>query len=343
MTFDILSFILGKRSVVPAVLQEKSVVPTAEGTEVVPDEGFNGLSKVNVSGDANLVPENIVSGTSIFGVEGTAGSGGGGSFPPGLYFESDGIGAPQQKNKTYFTYNDTTYCISLINSYSSYKIGAEIYKYENGAWALVTQDANMHYFAGQGSGAFIGILNGKAHLKASYYHYVFDGTTITTLTNFPSNVKVFIADGKLMYYYRSEFYLWDEATDTWTLEGTTSYSPHTFWSVGGKLYATDNSNKMYVYNNKTLEDTGFVFGGYRYGFCVIGDKVYTYDMTTVNRQCSLYILDCEAMTETKIGVFPYINISSTLCYSFFNDCGKLRFYSWREDIPINFLVHYVPA
>lgn len=55
----------------PAQLQEKTVTPTKEGLSVVPDSGFDGMSKVTVNGDANLVPENIKEGVSIFGVEGS--------------------------------------------------------------------------------------------------------------------------------------------------------------------------------------------------------------------------------------------------------------------------------
>ena len=55
----------------PAQLQEKTVTPTKEGLSVVPDSGFDGLSKVTVNGDANLVSENIKEGVSIFGITGT--------------------------------------------------------------------------------------------------------------------------------------------------------------------------------------------------------------------------------------------------------------------------------
>lgn len=54
----------------PAQLQEKTVTPTKEGLSVAPDSGFDGLSKVTVNGDNNLVPENIKEGVSIFGVDG---------------------------------------------------------------------------------------------------------------------------------------------------------------------------------------------------------------------------------------------------------------------------------
>lgn len=54
-----------------AVLQVKAVTPTGRLITVRPDSGYDGLSAVNVAGDAYLVPENIADGVTIYGVTGT--------------------------------------------------------------------------------------------------------------------------------------------------------------------------------------------------------------------------------------------------------------------------------
>lgn len=52
------------------VLQEKTVTPETLPTVIGADEGYDGLSQVTVNPDSQLIPTNIRSGKTIFGVQG---------------------------------------------------------------------------------------------------------------------------------------------------------------------------------------------------------------------------------------------------------------------------------
>lgn len=58
-------------------LQYLEVTPARAAHIYEPDEGYDGFSEVKVTGDGDLLPENIVSGVTIFGVIGTAKTGSG--------------------------------------------------------------------------------------------------------------------------------------------------------------------------------------------------------------------------------------------------------------------------
>lgn len=72
--------------------QTKSVTPTVTTQNVTPDSG-KFLTQVTVAGDSNLVAENIKSGVSIFGVNGTLQEGSGNSGQEGAVIDGTISGA----------------------------------------------------------------------------------------------------------------------------------------------------------------------------------------------------------------------------------------------------------
>ena len=71
-------FIIAKKKIIgiigrltAPILQEKAVMPSTVTQSITADNGYDGLSKVTVNGDADLIANNIKSGTNIFGVIGT--------------------------------------------------------------------------------------------------------------------------------------------------------------------------------------------------------------------------------------------------------------------------------
>lgn len=56
------------------LLQNKTIMPTANTQYITASSGYDGLSQVTVQGDSNLISSNIKSGISIFGVSGSLSS-----------------------------------------------------------------------------------------------------------------------------------------------------------------------------------------------------------------------------------------------------------------------------
>lgn len=70
--FGVKGTALSESGLVEKKLQKREVIPGTEDQTIEPEEGFLGLSSVEVEGDPNLVPEHIIEGVEIFGVHGTA-------------------------------------------------------------------------------------------------------------------------------------------------------------------------------------------------------------------------------------------------------------------------------
>ena len=126
----------------------KTVTPTTSQQTAV-SSGRYTIGAVYVKGDANLIPENIVSGTSIFGVEGTAETGG---FPNGtkwtksnctakasfLCFAND-IWCVATQTGLYYSTDGKTWIQSTITEYTTDVC------YGNGLWVACGYTSHRIY------------------------------------------------------------------------------------------------------------------------------------------------------------------------------------------------------
>ena len=93
-----------------AVLQSKTVTPESLPVVIGPDAGYDGLSQVTINRDSQLKAENIRSGKTIFGVNGTY-TGGGSTL------ELENIGPYQYAN-------DIQHCV--VNNYNDIPCTIEV-------------------------------------------------------------------------------------------------------------------------------------------------------------------------------------------------------------------------
>lgn len=280
-------------------LQDKTI--TENGTYSA-DSGYDGLGNVTVE---------------------VAGSGGG-TLPAGVYWGGVPIRNTAQPNyaQRYEVYNGEL--LAFVGTSGTGSTGRYIYKY-NGTSFTLAYDHGSTTIALDFSQSYAIEYNGKLHRSkhaAAASHFVWDGTALTQLNNFPDNpyyYSMFVQNGKLKMFGNStqKVYVWDEATDTWTAESGTlselAWISGGFFTVGGVVYAI-NGTKVYKYENASLSLL-FTIGTTFYGnnpAVIHDDKLY------YKSGYALYCLDFGAGTFIQVGycygtwLFVYNNAIHTM-------------------------------
>lgn len=264
-----------------------------------------------------------------------AGSGGG-SLPAGVYLEIGKIFLPNQYLQRLFYYNGDLY--ALTNTIASAGDGYNVFKYSDGSWVSVISSGSKTGFKGAHFWSYVEF-DGKIHLLGceSKKHFVFDGTTISTLNaNIPNNIAaggVFVQDNtlKAYSYYDGIVYAWDKSTDTWTVEATVGlkYNYIYFYFNESEVYAT-NQKTLYRYENGVLTEIATLTKLPAEGILCDSCLVYYVDRgTTKGYYSELYRYDLITGVETLIGICPYgdangalYNIQNNLYFQFGDDDAK---------------------
>lgn len=306
---------------------------SAGDMEVTPNEG-EAFSKVTIPQPDTLVAGNIAEGVTVAGILGTLASGG--SFNK-MYFENDGMGFPNKYMKQLYSYNGDMYCVTDMGSKAA---GVAIYKYENGSWtqqSVLTDTSQTYYTQMKGFWEY----NGKIHARYAQNHFgIENGTTLIKYNEFPSSFAyLFENNGKLYCQDSYKLYVWDEDSDTWTVEVdrmNESSVDNLVQTADGKTYSL-MYGKIYVFENNSWVDIGVTLTNSTSSPAIaMGNKIY-FSSSGVNGQQKLCCFDLDTMTETIEGYLP--TRDGYISFRFAEDSGKIRHYYYAEGYRINMLIH----
>ena len=274
---------------------------------------------------------------------GSSGGGtGGASFPEGVYFENDGMGVPTKYYRYIYEKNGTLYSVARTSDGNSPTYSAKLYKYADGAWTALVTASEFRWSCFTNYNCFQCVINGKTHFLGGSNHGVIDeeNGTLTNLNYAPASLNYFIDNNRLFGESSGKFYSWDESTDTWTQEGTSSFSTRRCFTINNKGYCTYRSSgivKLYEFDNMSWKDTGVVLVGDAVRPFVVGSKLY-YIYSSSNNQYMLACFDADTMTDRALGTVPYFG-GAYCVFVYFNN--KLRYCAPSYDDTINAVLHII--
>lgn len=275
------------------VLQEKTVTPETLPTVIGADEGYDGLSQVTVNPDSQLKAENIRSGKTIFGVEG--------SF----------VGEPQPTDELDITL--ITRHGSTFNSTLGFATSPSTWNYS--PVRLMELDFTTQDYLNNANGAMVGYDSGGIVSKTDTTQPYFTSSSyLPSVDSYHYYKETGAIEGEVTFYISYNL----AQTMGW-LSGTNrpshiKGSMYVFLAMHGITYATSTpyatngyTGRTYGYGGGIYEievDSPFTFEQLS---LVSTDQTYSFNATVPKIEGSVVYSNYSALVQTCICLMAYPN------------------------------------